>query len=143
MGGGAFHEDLGREKEIVVSSNRSFGLLFSLVFAMVGLLPLVHGGEPRAWSLVIALVILILAVFFPSALSPLNRAWLRFGLLLNRIVSPIVLALVFYGVVTPMAVLFRRFGNNALRLQRDPNSSSYWIARRPPGPAPETLKNQF
>jgi hypothetical protein len=89
------------------------------------------------------LVILIPAVFFPSVLSPLNRAWLRFGLLLNRIVSPIVLALVFYGVVTPMAVLFRRFGNNALRLQRDPNSSSYWIARRPPGPAPETLKNQF
>jgi hypothetical protein len=143
MGRGTIHEDLGREKEIVIGSNRSFGLVFSSLFALVGFLPLVHGAEPRVWSLVIAFVILIPAVFLPGALRPLNVLWSRFGLLLNRIVSPIVLALVFYGAVTPMGVLVRRFGNNSLRLRRDPDSSSYWITRRPPGPAPETLKNQF
>jgi hypothetical protein len=143
MGGGAIHEDLGREKEFVAGSNRSFGLVFSSMFALIGLLPLVGGGEPRIWSFVVAFLILIPALFLPSALRPLNVLWLRFGLLLSRVVSPIVLAIMFFGVITPMAFLVRRFGGNSLRLQRDSRSSSYWILRRPPGPAPDTLKNQF
>ncbi len=143
MGTGMIHEDLRREKAIAIGSSRSFGLVFCALFTLIGLLPLAHGAEPRAWSLGLALVMLILAVFAPSVLRPLNVAWSRFGLLLNRIVSPIVMALVFYGAVTPMGILVRRFANSSLKLHRDPSSTSYWIARNPPGPAPDTLKNQF
>src|SRR6266567_3823659 len=130
MGTGMIHEDLRREKAIAIGSSRSFGLVFCALFTLIGLLPLAHGAEPRAWSLGLALVMLILAVFAPSVLRPLNVAWSRFGLLLNRIVSPI-------------GILVRRFANSSLKLRRDPSSTSYWIARNPPGPAPDTLKNQF
>jgi hypothetical protein len=73
----------------------------------------------------------------------LNRLWLRFGLLLNRIVSPIVLGFLFYAVITPTGMIIRRAGRDPLRLQWDANAASYWIERRPPGPAPETMSNQF
>jgi hypothetical protein len=79
----------------------------------------------------------------PAALAPLNRVWTRFGLLLHRIVSPVVLGVMFFVVVTPMGLIMRALGKDPLRLRFDRDARSYWIDRRPPGPAPDTLNNQF
>jgi hypothetical protein len=137
------HEDLRRGSEVVVGSSRSFGLVFGALLALIGLLPAARGGELRLWALSLAALMLSLAFFAPGVLQPLNLAWSRLGLLLNRIVSPVVMAVVFYGAITPIALLSRRSGKSSLNLRREPAAKSYWIARNPPGPAPDTLKNQF
>ena len=137
------HEDLRRGNEVVIGSSRSFGLVFAALFALIGLFPVARGGEPRLWALVLGLLMLAVALTAPRILQPLNLAWSRLGLLLNRIVSPIIMAVLFYGAITPIAFLARRFGKTSLKLQREPGAKSYWIPRNPPGPAPDTLKNQF
>lgn len=137
------HESFERREEVRGSSDRSFGIVFAVVFAVIGLLPLLFSGTVRLWSLAIGAVFLLLAFATPRALAPLNRLWLKFGLLLHRIVSPLVLGIMFYGVVTPTGLLMRALGKDPLRLRLDRASSSYWIERVPPGPAPESLKDQF
>jgi Saxitoxin biosynthesis operon protein SxtJ len=79
----------------------------------------------------------------PHLLAPLNRLWLKLGLLLHRVVTPAIMGLLFYLVITPMGLVMRLRGTDFLRLRRDPRAQSYWIVRTPPGPAPETMKNQF
>ena len=125
------------------SSDRTFGLVFAVFFTIVAVLPMVHGEPLRLWALAAAGAFLALALVAPRLLAPLNRLWLRFGDLLHRIVSPIALAILFYGVVTPTGLLMRLFGKDALRLRFDREAKSYWIAREPPGPPPESLKDQF
>ena len=137
------HESYARDEAVQGSSNRSFGLVFAGVFALIGLLPLIFGGVARLWAIALAVVFLIAALAFPGVLGPLNRLWMRFGLLLHRIVSPIVLGIMFFGVITPMGLLMRLLGKDLLRLRLDKTAGSYWIARTPPGPAPETFKDQF
>lgn len=112
-------------------------------FTIVGLWPLVGGAGPRVWALGIAGVFALLARVWPDALAPLNRIWFRFGLLLHRIVSPVVLAVLFFLTVTPMALLLRILGKDLLRLRWDREAASYWIERDPPGPEPETMIHQF
>jgi len=125
------------------SSDRAFGFVFAAFFAIVALLPLWRGAPVRLWALIAALVFLGAAIVIPRALAPLNRLWLRFGELLNRITSPIALAILFYGVVMPTGIAMRLFGKDPLRLRRDAQARSYWIDRDPPGPPPDSLKNQF
>jgi hypothetical protein len=137
------HEDLRREGAVVGSSNRSFGGVFTVVFAAVGLLPLIRGGEVRVWALVVAAVFFTAALLAPALLAPLNRLWFKFGLLLHRVVSPLVMGMLFYVVVTPTGLLMRLLGKRPLDLDFDSTVSSYWIVRQPSGPAPETMKNQF
>lgn len=137
------HESYVRDEEVHGSSDRSFGIVFAVVFALIGLLPLAFGGSPRVWSLLVSAVFLILALAMPRILAPLNRLWLRFGLLLHRIVSPLVLGIMFYLVITPMGLLMRALGKDLLRLRFDQGAPSYWIERSPPGPPPESMKDQF
>ncbi|MBA2438345.1 MAG: hypothetical protein H0V52_08365 [Acidimicrobiia bacterium] len=137
------HEDLRREGAVEGSSNRSFGGVFTVVFAAVGLLPLIRGGEVRVWALVVAAVFFTAALLAPALLAPLNRLWFKFGLLLHRVVSPLVMGMLFYVVVTPTGLLMRLLGKRPLDLDFDSTVSSYWIVRQPSGPAPETMKNQF
>lgn len=137
------HESLQREQRIEGSSNRGFGVVFAVVFAIIALLPLLFGGALRWWSAGVAMVFLALAFVAPAALAPLNRAWMRFGLLLHKIVSPIVLGFMFYMVVTPIGLLMRATGKDPLRLRLDRNARTYWIDRTPPGPKPESLSDQF
>jgi hypothetical protein len=137
------HESLRREESIAGSSDRSFGIVFAAVFLIVAVVPWFFGGIFRAWALVVAAGFLVAALAFPSTLAPLNRLWTRFGLLLHRIVSPIVLGIMFFLVVTPIGLLMRLFGKDPLRLERDASAGSYWIPREPPGPPPESLKDQF
>jgi hypothetical protein len=137
------HEDFVREEDIQGSSNRSFGGVFTVVFAAIGLFPLIRGGEIRVWALVIAAVFFLAALLWPAVLAPLNRLWFKFGMLLHRVVSPLVMGMLFFVVVTPIGLLMRLFGKRPLSLEFEPAEQSYWILRQPPGPAPETIKNQF
>ena len=137
------HESYERREEINGSSNRSFGIVFAFVFAVIGLLPLVFGGSVRVWALTVGGLFLLVTLAVPAMLAPLNRAWLHFGLLLHRIVSPLVLGIMFFLVITPMGLLMRALGKDLMRLRFDKQSSSYWIDRAPPGTAPESLKDQF
>lgn len=137
-------EDLSRQHAVEGSSNRSFGLVFAAVFVVIGLWPLVFGrGGLRWWAVVVAAAFALLALAAPTLLAAPNRAWTKLGLLLGRIVSPIVLGLMFYAVFTPMGWVLRAMGKDPMRLHRDPAASTYWIERKPPGPPPESLNNQF
>ncbi|MDP6707764.1 MAG: SxtJ family membrane protein [Alphaproteobacteria bacterium] len=124
-------------------SERAFGLVFAAVFALIGLWPLLGNGSIRLWALAIAALILGLALLLPRALAPANRAWHRLGLLMHRVMTPLVMSVIFFVTVTPMAVLMRLLGKDPLRLRREPEAQSYWIPREPPGPEPDSMKNQF
>lgn len=138
------HEDFSRaESAGGGSTDRSFGLVFTVAFAFFGLIPLVHGKPLRPWFLAASGVFLLLALILPAVLHPLNRLWMRVGLLIGKVTNPIITGLMFFLVFTPAALLFRLLGKDLLRLQFEPGATSYWIIRRPPGPAPETMRNQF
>jgi saxitoxin biosynthesis operon SxtJ-like protein len=137
------HEDFSRKEDIKPSSDRSFGLVIATVFLLITFWPLIRGEPVRWWALAVAGVFLALAVTWTAALAPLNKCWTKLGLLLYRVVSPIVLGLLFYMTVAPIALVMRLLGKDPLRLRRDPDAASYWIDRTPPGPAPESMKNQF
>lgn len=132
-----------REETIAGSSDRTFGLLFAAIFAVLALWPLVHGGKIRFWALALGAVFLVLALASPHALSWMNRGWMRFGLLLNRIVSPLAIGAVYFLTLVPMGLAMRAFGKKPLRLGFDPAAASYWISRDPPGPDPQTMNDQF
>ena len=125
------------------SSDRAFGIVFAVVFAIVALLPLWRGGEVRIWALLAAAAMLAIAFAAPRVLAPFNRLWTAFGSLLHRIVSPVALGIVYFGVVAPTGLLMRLFGKDPLRLRFDASAPSYWIERSPPGPSAESLKDQF
>ncbi|MBL8324581.1 MAG: hypothetical protein JNJ89_06440 [Rubrivivax sp.] len=137
------HENLNREEHIEGSSDRSFGFVFAVVFVIIGLWPLLSSRGPRWWSLAIALAFAVVAVVLPRVLAPLNRVWMKFGLLLAAVISPIALAILFYVVFTPVGLLMRLFGKDPLKLARDKDAASYWVPRTPPGPRPDSMKQQF
>jgi saxitoxin biosynthesis operon SxtJ-like protein len=139
----ATHEDLSRTHEVKASSNRSFGWVFTAFFLIVALWPLVSGGRVRWWSLLLAAALALATVAAPNLLALPNRLWQRLGLLLNRIISPVALAILFYLVLTPMGALMRMLGKDTLRLRRSESDASYWIEREPPGPKPDSLNHQF
>lgn len=137
------HENFLRDETVSTGSDRSFGLLMAAVFVVLTLLNAWDDG--RAWPVlgVVALLFLMAALLVPAALNPLNRAWLKFGLLLHKLVSPIVMGVVFYGTVLPTGLVMRAMGKDLLRLKLQPEAGSYWIVRQPPGPAPKTMEDQF
>ena len=139
---GTIHERLtGDEPAPVSGSERGFGVLFTIVLAAVGLFPLLERQPPHWWTLAAAAGLLAAAVRKPKLLAPFNRAWFRLGLILQRFVNPLVLALLFFLVVTPTGVMMRLVRRDPLRLRRDPDAASYWIHRV--APAPASMKNQF
>ena len=137
------HEGLGRTSAVKQGSDRSFGIVFSIVFVIVALWPLWDGGAPHIWAFIVAAVFLGAALAWPRLLGPLNRLWLAFGALLHRIVSPIFMAVLFYVTITPMGLIMRMLGKRPIPMDFDKTKDSYWIEREPPGPAPDTMKNQF
>lgn len=137
------HESLEARTEVRLGSERAFGVVFAVVFAFIGLLPLLGSREPRYWALVIAGIFLGLAFLAPKSLAPLNRLWFRFGLLLHRVISPLIMGLLFFLVITPTGWIMRLLRKDILHLKFDPKAESYWIERQPPGPDGDSLKNQF
>lgn len=140
---GASHERFDRHDDTEVGSERSFGLVFAGFCAFVGAIRLwnEHGGV--VWWFGAAAVFLILGLFWTAPLKPLNRLWFKLAMLLYRIVNPVVMALLFFTTVTPIGLLLRALGKDIIRLRRDPEASTYWLRREPPGPLPETMTKQF
>lgn len=138
-----FHENLGRGGETKGSSDRGFGLVFAAVFAVVALWPLTGDGGVRLWSLGVAAGFALVALARPRLLAPLNRVWTRFGLLLHRVVNPLVTGLIFYGTVTPVGLIMRALGKRPIATGFDRDAESYWVRRDPPGPEPDTMTRQF
>jgi Saxitoxin biosynthesis operon protein SxtJ len=136
------HEDFDRAHQFAGPSDRNFGTVFTLFFTLIGLWPLRHHQPIRMWALPVAAAFLVLTLARPQVLHPLNRAWLGLGLLLGRIVNPIVIGILFFVVFTPAGLIARALGKDFLKLKRS-NDASYWVPRTPPGPAPETMAKQF
>jgi Saxitoxin biosynthesis operon protein SxtJ len=137
------HEDLSREHQIEGSSDRSFGLVFAAVFVIIGCWPLLYAQTPRWWALGIAAAFALVAWLGPSLLAKPNRLWMKLGVLLGAIVGPIALGILFYGVLAPMGIVIRMTGKDPLRLKLDAKTDSYWVPRKPPGPPPDSMSNQF
>lgn len=137
------HDDLAGREPAARGSERGFGLLFAAVFAAVGLYPAFAGAAPRVWALAAAGAMLAVALAKPEWLAPANRIWHRVGAAMHRVASPVVMAAIFFVVVTPTGLAMRALGKDPLRLRRDPDADSYWIRRDPPGPERESMKNQF
>jgi hypothetical protein len=125
--------------DIKISSNRSFGIVFFIVFLLIAFYPLINQGEIRIWSVLISLLFLILGIINSKILTPLNKAWFKFGIFLGKIISPIVMGIIFFLVVTPIAFLMRMLKKDLLNLKFN-KSSSYWIEKTDPK---STMKNQF
>ena len=141
----ATHERLGpaAKDDVKLPTERSFAHVFAGVFALVALLPLVHGGAWRPWALGVSAVFLALGYGAPMILRPLNKLWFKFGLLLHAIINPVVLGAMFFVAVTPMALVMRLAGKKLLNMDYEPAAKSYWIERKPPGPPPESVRRQF
>ncbi len=136
------HESFIREEGSEPGSDRTFGLVMAGALAAVSLLNGWHHGRLWPWTSAATVVFLIAAWLRPAVLHPVNRLWMKLGLLLHKIVNPIVMGLLFYGSILPTSLVMRMRGRDLLRLRRDPDAATYWIARVP-GPAPETMRDQF
>jgi hypothetical protein len=142
MTGNHTHESFDRD-EVKASSDRSFGFVFAAAFALVSLWPVVFGGGLRFWALALALAFLGAAVAWPRVLHPLNRLWLKIGVLLNHVVTPIVMGLIFVFGVLPTALIMRMRRRDPLRIDARRRGETNWIVRAPPGPSPDSMKHLF
>ena len=125
--------------DIKTSSNRSFGIVFFVVFLIISLYPIINNESIRIWSLIISLIFLILGIINSSLLSPLNKLWFKFGIFLGKIISPVIMGIIFFLVVTPIGLIMRLIGKDVLNLKYN-NSKSYWIEKTGPK---SKMKNQF
>ena len=126
--------------EIKLGSNRSFGIVFFIVFILIAIYPLIKQEEVRVWSLIISFLFLFLGLLNSKILTPLNKLWFKFGILLGKIISPIIMGIIFFLVVTPIGLLMRLFGKDVINLKLNKNESSYWVEKVGPK---SKMKNQF
>ena len=129
-----------KKKEIKISSNKSFGIVFFVIFLVVALWPLFNEGEIRIWSIVISIIFLFLGLINSKILTPLNKLWFRFGILLGNVFSPIVMGIIYFGVITPIGILMKLIGKDILNLKQNKKSSTYWIKKEK---VISNMKNQF
>ena len=127
------------KNKIKIGSNRSFGVVFFIVFFLISIYPLFNNESVYYWSLILSLAFLILGLLNSKLLYPLNFIWFKFGILLGRIVSPIIMGVIFFLVVTPTSILLKIFGKDVLKLKYN-NSKTYWLDKNEPK---SKMKNQF
>ena len=137
------HENIAREDHATPGSDRSFAMVMAAVLALLGGMNWWYDGHIWPWLGGGAVLFVAFGLYVQAALKPLNRLWFKFGLLLHRVVNPVVMGVVFYGAVVPTGLFMRAFGKDPLRLKTEPDRPSYWIERQPPGPEPQTMKDQF
>jgi len=137
------HETFAPSDPIKTASERSFGIVFAVLFALIALSPLRHGQPPRYWSVGISILFLACALLAPRLLRPLNLLWFRFGVLLHKIVSPFVMAILYYVSVVPVGLILKVLGKDPLRLKLERARESYWIMRDPQDLGPDTMRRQF
>ena len=126
--------------EIKISSNRNFGVVFFVVFFLIALYPLTYDEGIRTWSIIISLFFLILGLFNSKILNPLNKLWFKFGIILGKIISPLIMGLIFFLVVTPTGIFMRILGKDLLNLKFKRDKKSYWLEKTDPK---SKMKNQF
>ena len=126
--------------KIKAGTERGFGLIFSAVFVIIGLYPVLQGQDIRLWALIIALIFLFFGIFLPKALIVPNKLWFKFGILLGAIVSPIIMGIIFFLVVTPTGIIMRLLGKDLLRQKLNKSKKSYWIQKIN---SLDSMKNQF
>ena len=137
------HETIIRDEAVEPGSDRNFGLVVGGILAAIGIYQLVIGSSSYTWFLVPGGILFVLGVIAPRLLHPLNVGWTKLGLLLGRIITPIVMLLVYAISVVPTGLILRLSGKDLLSLKRKPDATSYWVKREPPGPSPDSLKDQF
>ena len=125
--------------EIKISSNRSFGIVFFIVFLLIALYPIINNENIRIWSLIISVIFIILGLLNSKILTPLNKLWFKFGIFLGKIVSPLIMGVIFFFVVTPIGLIMRMLGKDVLNLKQN-KDKSYWIEKNGPK---SKMKNQF
>ena len=125
---------------VKISSNRSFGLLFFIVFLAISLWPLKSQEDLRLWAFILALIFFVLGILNSKFLTPLNKLWMKFGIFLGSIISPVVMGVVFFIVVTPVGLIMRFLGKDLLRIKKSKFVSTYWISREKQN---NTMKRQF
>jgi hypothetical protein len=135
--------DCSMNKPILLPSDRSFGLTFTVFFALLAAFLWWRGASWAPWPAALSLLTLIVALTRPALLRPLNHQWMRLAALLHRFVSPLVLGLIYFGLFTPMAMAMRARGRDALSRTIDQDCKTYWLDRMPPGPDPKSLPDQF
>ena len=128
-----------KQSKIKIGSNRSFGIVFFVVFLIISIWPLLDEKELRYWSLIVSFIFLILGILKSNILTPLNKVWFKFGILLGNIISPIIMGIVFFLVVTPTGLIMRFFRKDILRLKKNSNDS-YWINKDNTN---SSMRNQF
>ena len=128
-----------KNDNIKISTNRSFGIVFFIFFSLVAIYPLFKDGSIRVWVIILSLVFLILGLLNSPILSPLNKIWFKFGILLGSFISPIVMGVVFFAIVTPTSLIMKILGKNLLHLKKD-NKKTYWIEK---SKIQSKMKNQF
>jgi len=143
LGDSNFPERLGHGDSPRGSTDRFFGLVFTAFWGVVAMAPLRRGGSIRAWAVVIAAAFLVTSLIRPTLLGPLNRLWQRLGQLLQVLTNPVVMAVLYFSTIVPFALMMRLLNRDVLRLKWDSRQTSYWIPRNPPGPRPESMKDQF
>jgi len=136
------HESFVRDEPTAPGSDRTFGLVMAAALALVSLVNVWHHGRLWPWTSIAAVLFAAAAWLRPASLRVLNRSWMKLGLLMHKVVNPVVMALIFYGTILPTGLVMRLRGRDLLRLKREPKAETYWIAR-PPGPLPETMRDQF
>jgi hypothetical protein len=137
------HEPLAREEHIAPGSERSFALVMVSALVLFALLNWWHDGDVWPWLVATAAFFAVAGLCWPATLKPLNLVWFKLGLLLHKLVNPIIMGLIFYGAVLPTGLVLKGLGKDPLRLKLEPDRDSYWTIRQPPGPAPESMKDQF
>ena len=137
------HECFGPKEPAAPGSERSFAIVMAVALGLLGTINWWHNGRVWPWFGGIAVLFIVAGYLVPPALKPLNWLWFKLGLVLHALVNPIVMGLLFYGVVLPTGLVLRVMGKDPLRRKYTPERDSYWIIRQPPGPAPETMKDQF
>ena len=127
------------DKKVNLPSNKNFGIVFFIVFLLIGLFPLIQNKEPRVWSLVISIIFLILGILNSKILTPLNKFWMKFGLFLGNLISPIVMGIIYFGVITPTGIIMRILKKDILNLKKN-NKKTYWLEK---DNANNNMRNQF
>ena len=136
--------DVSSHTEVKMGSERSFGIVFGIVFVIIAAWPwMMHGGSIRIWALVVAAVFIALAYIAPDVLKPLNKAWFKFGMLLSKIVAPIAMGIIFFLTVTPIGLIRRMRNPDPLNQEFDTQADSYWITRETEETAPNSMRKQF
>ena len=129
-----------KQKEIKTVSNKSFGIVFFVIFIIIALWPLLKDENIRVWSIIVSIIFLTLGLLNSKILTPFNKLWMKFGILLGAIVSPLVMGVVYFGVITPIGLIMKLFGKDVLNLKIDKNKNTYWTLKKK---IPSKMKDQF